>query len=269
MSKAELQKNIWGEFFLNDQEIKVWQIGSAILWMKKVEKEFWIAVKHLDETKPIPKDAVDQIEELIWSRWQLPQQASAFHLIPSFPDRSVVVKPEHPFYIAQKAKAIIYIRVPLWIRVSANKDKTILITDVPTVVLSKTWFGDFIDGELCYWITSGAQQSFDLKLSKPFQAICEVNIHNDSSDILFVEKICLRVRNLTVFEKDQRYFSDQVSLTFKGMQTGSEIRMSGKAPSIAPDARKIGEPRVQPPQGFIARSFISILKELHDLGLKP
>ena len=80
---------------------------------------------------------------------------------------------------------MIYIGVPIWVQlVSGN----IIIFDGPAYKLSKTWFGDFLHGEMCYWVSTEANVVPDPLMDDRLHCICPVEIINRHDGNLQVEK---------------------------------------------------------------------------------
>ena len=170
--------------------------------------------------------------------------------------------PEYVFRIVKGAKAQIYVQVPAWLRISQAGVKDGVIAEIPTQILSKTWFGmNSIEGEHCYWISTVAQRTTEGQSYGRHVIHCPVRIINRSEDDLNVEKLALRVQRLSVFEKDGELWSDETTLTYRGSSQYSKIELSGKPPRIAAGAALITAPREATPKGFAAKTFAS-LKEL-------
>ncbi|RMI15118.1 MAG: DUF432 domain-containing protein [Calditrichaeota bacterium] len=242
------------------------RIGSLHLWIRSTTDELWLAYRHQESANgaeatsepsafPVPED-------LQWHRWTFSHKSFEFHLRPIFPDLPVVVKPEYPFRVTPEVRTKIYIRVPLWVQVRL---KDTVITEIPSVVLSHTWFGSFTDGELCYWISSAARKKIDPDPTRPFLAICPVHIRNRSDEELLVEKICLRVKWLSLYLLEDQLWANEARVNYRGRESVSEIEVFRRPPPEAPGAKLITPPREES-RSFAAKTFAS-LKELPGLGM--
>ena len=60
----------------------------------------------------------------------------------------MVVRPEMPFTILPGDRVQFFVRIPLWVRLVAAGHGESVWCDVPTRILSKTWFGAPEAGEL-------------------------------------------------------------------------------------------------------------------------
>ncbi|NIR52930.1 DUF432 domain-containing protein [candidate division KSB1 bacterium] len=249
---------LWGQHTISGTEFKLWDFGPLRLWCKQNANEVWIGYQHGDFREPHETDELSPPEALSWSRWAFNRAVEKLRFVPIFPDKSVVVKPEHPFRIVQKAEARIYVRVPIWVRIEPWRKRDVGIVEVPTLVLSKTWFGTFKAGELCYWISSDARRDITPDYARPFLAICPVQIINSADMELFVEKLALRVRRFSIFNLKGQLWSDEVTVSYRGKENVSQISLSGKAPPEAEEGELVGPPRDLDKKGFAAKTFTSL-----------
>lgn len=258
---AENFQPLWGQWELKQNEVIFRQIGELRLWCMRDNQELKIAYTHGGE-----EDGAEIPQEINWHRWSFKTQSPLLELKPIFPDRPVLVKPEAAFRVAEDARVKIYVRVPIWLKIIlAGKTSTSLI-EIPTVILSNTWFGSFTEGDLCYFISSGARREIESDPSRPFLAICPLLLIDNSPQDLDVQKICLRVANLSLFIKDHQLWADETQVTFKGETEVSQVEVSGKAPAEAKGAKLLAEPREPIKKSFSAKTFSS-LKDLPGFGL--
>ncbi|MCG8607283.1 hypothetical protein MJD09_20155 [bacterium] len=252
----------WGEHEIT-VETRNWCFGPLRLWCKRLGDELWLAFDYAkDEVAPTVPEAKIPESIIEWSRWVLKDESN-IRFTPVFPDRTVVVKPEYPFWLLQGAQARIYVRVPLWLRIESVGGLPQAITEVPCVILSKTWFGTPTDGELCYWISTSARREMRPDPDRPFLAMTPLQIRNRSEDDLRVEKWALRVDRLSIFKHDQQLWSDEMRIEYLGKQEVSQIKMSGKPPPQAASAKLLSQPRNVSNRGFAAKTF-STLRDLSD-----
>lgn len=240
----------WGEHLLLGKEPMFWQFGPLGLWCKGMADEVWIAVGK--GTDAVPEDDA-------WSRWALERPYQGIDLLPAFPKRPVVVKPEVPFHLLRNGgKATIYIRVPLCVRMDLlDGQRRSTLIETPIVPLADTWFGSYMDGELCYWISSGTRRDLELDAGRPHLATCTVHIRNNSGDDLHVDKICLIVGHLSLFEQGGCLLSDEATIDFKGAQEVSGFSVSGSSP--LPEAVLLSPPRTPMKQDIGAKMLLSFI----------
>ncbi len=248
--KLKEKDELWGEFDLREAAEKVWDIVSMKIRYKLAENELWIS--HSYSKSEATWSSSEQLE---WSRWAIEKQNKKIQFTPIFPDRPVVIKPENNMRLAYSGRTRIYVRVPLWIRIELINSSSINILELPTVVLSNTWFGTVTAGELCYWISTGARQQIAEDHSRPYLGICPIQLINKSNQDVIVEKLCLRVDGLSLFNHNGQIWSDETRVTYRGATDISEIEFSGKAPKEAKNATLISKPRKQAKKGIKAKFF--------------
>ena len=264
---AELTtKELWEPFNTVEDALIVRRIGDLNLWCRLVEKQIQIAYSHKTEDAGI-QDLASLPAGTVWSRWSLPFESPVIKLVPMFPDRPLVVKPEESFRLIKDVQTRINVRVPIWIGIEVVQgNATNRLVEIPTVILSKTWFGAFTAGEACYWISSGLRNKIEPDPLRPFQAICPIQLVNSSDEELLIEKLCLRVVNLALFFDGNQLWSDETRIIFKGKDEISDISVSEKPPPEAPGAVRMMEPRTPMKKGFTTKTFAT-LKDLPGLGV--
>ena len=157
--KLALSDFCWGEYEIPLNKTFRWRIGDLNIWCIQEEKELKIAYDHVDPKKKKPISRFP--DNIKWNRWALSEKGSKINIKPVMPDQPVVVEPENHFRLVKGMFAKIYIRVPIWIKLTAINKKNIDLIEIPSVILSNTWFGSFFEGELCYWISSGARRQIE------------------------------------------------------------------------------------------------------------
>jgi len=143
--------------------------------------------------------------------------------------------------------------------------ETVTLTELPSVVLSDTWWGEFTDGELCYWLPTSARRRVSQETFAQHRAVCPLDLSNRSEKELEVEKIALRVAHLSLFGAERGFWSDVTRVRYRGEAEGSEIEVSGRAPEEAGAATRVAEPRSRLAKSFRTRTF-SRLRTLSGLG---
>lgn len=258
----------WGTHQLpDDEQILTIRVGPLSLWARARGDEIWLAHAAGDWTRhgePPAREPPPESEG--WVRWPVGPDAYAVHLSPAVPVRPLVVKPELSFRLTPGATARIYVRVPLWVRVIVPGDDSRQLTEVPTVNLSDTWWGEFSDGELAYWLPTSARRTVGSKNFASHQVVCPVELTNRSSDELEVEKIALRVAHLSVYLGERGLWSDVTRVRYRGGDEGSDINVTGQAPEESGgEGVRVALPREPLTRGFRARTF-SRLRALSGLG---
>jgi hypothetical protein len=180
-------------------------------------------------------------------------------LLPGLQDRAIVVGSEMVVKILQENSALFFVRIPVWIRIYAGEKKEKLLTEIPTVFLSNTWFGDPMTGELCYSLITKARRSIGESESDFHRAICPVKIINKSADILDFQKFSIHVEHLKIYSGEKALWTNEVKITFLDEDQPSNIDFSKKKPVIEKDCVLISEERTPVNQSLIKKS-VSFLK---------
>lgn len=249
----------WGRTLIMKPEPQLWQMGPLHLWYKQSDGEAWFCHQHFN-TDAAPSAAAPPPEEQFpWQRWADLSEDSLLAVIPTLPDRPVVVKVENPFWLASGSRSTVHVRIPLWVRIQAEKPSFRMLFELPTVILSDTWFGSFTRGELCYWLTSSARRKIEADRTRPFLAICPIQIKNDSSAVLHVEKFCMRVEGLSLFSCEGQIWASETRIVYRGKHASSQIEISKQKPQGLQQAERIGEARKAVKGRFFAPTFNGLL----------
>ena len=202
-------------------------LGGLQVWIQHRNSEIWIAHTYAEEQDNGPQDPP---ENLPWSRWAFKSDQDKVEVKPVFPDLPIVIISEYPLTISPGSKIQIFTRIPIWMRVSFPGSGYIL-KEIPSVALSKTWFGTPLEGELCYWSTTKARRSLEAVEAKPYLVNCPIWITNKDSEDLHFDKFCFRVERLGIHRYNNQLWAGETQIVHHGEDSNSEITMTGKLPS--------------------------------------
>lgn len=255
----------WGHHALEPGDARSIRLGPLDLRVRLQGEEIWVAHAPGDwtgrrKTSAAPPgeapSAAGAGEPEEWVRWPVPAATDGVVLSPLYPDRPVVLEPESSFRLLPRAEVRVFVRVPLWVRVAAAAEEARPLADLPSVVLSDTWWGTPVEGELCYWLPTTARRRADREAFAPHLSMCPLHLVNRSDEELPVDELALRVAHLSVYADEGRLWADTTRVRFRGVDHDSEIRVSGRAPAEAPEAVRVADPREPPPpDGFRGRTF--------------
>jgi hypothetical protein len=260
-------RSIWHDYNIEKNGLFYSNIGELKMWCRFMQEEVQIAYEHssgdLEPATPQPPP-----ENISWSRWPFKNEHRTIQLTPLPPDRAVVIKPESSFRILKHKQVKVCARVPVWIQISviSRKGFHLTLTEIPSMVLSNTWFGSFLEGELCYAISSGLRQRFESDTHRQHMIMCPILLDNKSDEELLIDKICLHVDNLSLYIDNRQLWSDETRIVYKGSEEVSQVSVSGLPPDEATSANLITAPRNPVKKNFLAKTF-STLKDLPGLGL--
>lgn len=243
--------NIWGEWEFELGEVELISIGKLRLWILLKDADIWIGHKYADSEE---ENITDPPNDLEWRRWAIKTEVRKLKLQPVFPDKPLVVKSEYSLKISPGAKIDIFARIPIWICIRIPSSNYQL-TEIPIVKLSRTWFGDHIEGELCYHATTKARRSLSKIDPKPYLVNCPITISNKSEDDLDFENFCYRVERLRMFQKENELWADETQIIYHGESLNSDVIMSGKLPDGISKDTLITEPRKKIQKSLATRTF--------------
>lgn len=193
-----------------------------------------------------------------WTRWVPNSRWSGeLDLAPSLPSRPLVVRPDSEFKLMQNSEARIYVRIPLEVHIRAEGNT---LLQVPTHVLSDTWWGSTEAGELHYFLDTQARRQVAEEEFEEHLAVCPVHLENRSPEDLTVSRISLQTDFLTIYRDGTRLWSDTTTVRYRGADEESALRVAGAPPDEAPEAELISDARRPLGRGFSARTFARQLR---------
>lgn len=244
-------QNIWGERKLKLGETELFSIGKLRLWILLKDADIWIGYQYADSEE---QNFSEPPEDLEWSRWALKNEIRRVKLQPVFPDKPLVVKSEYPLRISPGTKIDIFARIPIWVCIRIPSINYQLL-EIPIVKLSRTWFGDYMEGELCYHATTKARRSLSKVDPRPYLANCPITVSNKSDEDLNFDNFCYRVERLRMFQKENELWADETQIIYHGESLNSDVIMSGKLPEGISKDKLITEPRKKIQKSLATRTF--------------
>lgn len=254
----------WGELPIeNEGSIHHLSVGNLHIWYQKRGDEIWIDHRYNGDAAT-GRDGSPP-DDLEWSRWAVRSPDQPLHIAPVFPDLPVVVSSEYPLCITPGTTIDIYTRIPVWVSIAMGRGGHIL-TELPTIRLSKTWFGTPLEGELCYWSTTLARRSLEEVQQKVHVVNCPIQISNKAEEDLDFEKFCFRVDRLKIFSLDGDLWSDRADITYQGAELNSDIVVTGRLPAGMGKGVLVSPPRKPLQRSLATRTFKRIIDEYSYFG---
>lgn len=254
-----MEDNIWGNTILEDEQIHYFSVGDLHLWLKYRDEEIWVAFGYKGEVteKISDKRPPDDIE---WSRYAHKSTSNEVKILPVFPDLPLVVHSEFGLKVSPETKIQIFTRIPVWVSISLANNNYRLI-ELPTVKLSRTWFGTPVEGELCYHATTKARRDLSHVDRKPYLVSCPIVISNKSEDELNFENFCFRVERLSIYERNDEFWADETQIIYQGEDFHSDVIMTGKLPEGISKKELLTKPRKQVQKSLATRTFKRFFKD--------
>lgn len=248
---------LWKESEIENGVCQYRRIGPLRLWIQHENKEWLLAydrlVKKEDEEETSDED--NKPEDLEFNRYFVKDKSNKFKLLPYPPERDVVIKPESKIRIIPEGTMTFFAVIPLVFKFSIGKDFKQIIDEIPTQELSNTWFGEPVNGFLCYSIKTALMQNIKNRAFDINSIICPITVKNSSSSDLEFTRLCVRTKHLTVFVGEMNLWSNRVNVLYRGSGQESSIKYEDKAPDLERPLKKLTEPRVKPGNNFSIKSF--------------
>ena len=234
--------------------LRHYRLGPLHVWIQRKNDEIWIAHGYEHEWPEDQPPGDVPPEQVTWARWACRNPDQPITLAPVFPDLPIVVSSEFPLKIDRGSKIKIYTRIPVWLRIMLDKSEY-LLTEIPSVKLSRTWFGTPLEGELCYWLTTKARRELTNVEKKTYVVNCPKWIINDSDEELNFDKFCFRVERLGIYRFDDELWAGETEIVYHGEESNSEITMTGKLPKGLGKAAQLSKPRNPVQKSLATRTF--------------
>lgn len=248
-------ENIWKEHSVNAGAAPAHLVLDSLhVWMQHKNEEIWIASLYEEDAEEALEPDSAPPENLSWSRWAYKSELDRVDVTPVFPDLPVVISSEFPLTISPGAKIQIVTRIPIWMRIGFTKANYVL-KEIPSVKLSKTWFGTPMEGELCYWSTTKARRSLEGVEPRPYFVNCPIWITNKDSEDLHFEKFCLRVERLGIHRVKDVLWAGETQIVHHGEDSNSDITMTGKLPANMGKGEQLSKPRNPIHTSLATRTF--------------
>lgn len=250
--------NNWGELELAPNHYYLKQFGPLEIWLTLNYRDIMIAHRYNGDTEKevLKSETFKEIDDhdLDWHTWVLPKKDRRVKILPSMPDRPIIVRPEHPMHLGNGAEVSFFLMIPLSIQI-IHPFSDSLLTEIPIVKLSPTWFGTPSHGELCYAMKTTARRSIDGVVPLPYQAFCMVHLRNNSSDIFEFERIRIQVAHLGLYQGKNRVLTNKVFIKFRGANQLSQVYYEVNTPN-KDDENLLNGSRIAPPSGYFYRKTI-------------
>jgi hypothetical protein len=257
-----MSNQTWGALDAGEGELLRRDIGGVTLWVRASEDEWQIAHVYADaQDLADGEGAQDDLSELKWTRFVTVKDDKVFTQ-PALPDRPVIVRPQAPIVILPGRWGRFYFSVPLFARfVSQPQGKQVPMVEIPTRLLSSTWFGDMVTGELCYTMDSRLLRTVPETDADDAYARCEMEIRNGSKERLEFQRLCVHVEHMHLYGAGGKFWSNQVRVVFKGSEQVSQISYLPGPPDTVTDAMVVCDPRQALDRNIFKRSF-NLIREM-------
>lgn len=254
---------VWDEWDLGQKRTAVWTFPERRIHVERVDQEWHV----LSEVRPTgaadaSRTFIERSRKPSSSEWRhyLSRESGPVAPQPVLPDRALVAKPDRSLTLLAGERAQFFLEIPVWFRMNAGGERRVRVFEEPLSVLSNTWFGDPVNGELCYALATRLHQGLSSLAPSAWRAVCPMAVTNDSTTDLAFERICLHVRNLAVFRGAERLWTNGLAVLFRGAEQASHIQVSPGAPEFESDLALASSAR-EPAESWDIRRTFSRIRE--------
>ncbi len=231
--------------------------------------EFWLRRVDTDLILYLRRDAAQEIVCLVDSasppgdvkageRFTYDGPLEKVRAVPMLPDRSIVVRPENALKVLNGQKTRFFVSIPLMIRVELvgeGDGDALPVTDLLTAVMSNTWFGDSMGGELSYALKTTAKHRLEAVTRRKWRAICPVTVVNESEKSLDLQRICVQSKHLGCYSGETLLWANAVEVTHRAEKEELHVQFAQEPPVFEKISRRLSEPRELVKKSFLRRGL--------------
>jgi hypothetical protein len=257
---------IWDELEIPQKGCVLWQFPTKKFFVERVDIEWHILCADGESTRRVAtRKQIDRSRKPASTAWRhvLNRDGTMVQPAPMLPDRPVVVRPDRSLTLLPGENALFFLEIPIWFRLSLSGEKRTRIFEEPTSVLSNTWFGDPVNGELCYSLATRLHQGIESVEPGADRAVCPLYITNDSETDLAFDKICLHAENLGTFRSSMRLWTNRLNVIFKGSEQTTQIQILPTPPDYEDDVM-LAAPAREAAEVWNIRKTFGMLKHFAD-----
>ena len=180
-------------------------------------------------------------------------------VVPAFPSKAVVFRNNKNIKISAGESAHLYFRIPLTLQFYFQEVKEEnRLFEIPLQRLSDTWFGEEDNGEPAFSIGSNYDIAFADVEAQPWEAIAPVEIINDTTGVLELQRLILRVEDFSMYLKSKQLLSNHVAIGFRGPEHAGSVNLSMKKEIHGAKPLQLSKPRNAVGRNLLRKSFFFI-----------
>jgi len=257
-SSSQHPNTAWNPYAFEPDDVLHWRFGTLDIWAQRTGLEWWIGWTFDKEKKSgwAIADALPHPKDLVWNRWPCGPKEDSLRFEPALPDRPLILRPTDAIFVPPGERMTSFIAVPLWIRIKKTVKGAPQLIELPTQHLSNTWFGNWTEGELCYSLKCKVERRFDdLDKRRKDLVICPLEVRNKTDDTLQLERVCVRVPHLALYQGPTYRWTAAGRIVYRGAHQPSRVVFGNSAPTFQDDCRSLATARLTNRRGLLARSF--------------
>jgi hypothetical protein len=234
LEPLSLMQNTWHSIFL----------GDLMLFMQHNDNELLIAFEYQSkDSAPLYKalEAIGSFPEAVELKERIylgNEEDITFQF--QLADKPYQVKADTPIRIGPKGRLVLYVSTPLWIQIKSLASETV-ISEYPAVLPQLSWVGsNTTEGDLCYSTKTTAPSEFEEVNRHAHRAVTALEIINDSSNSLTIERLSLPLNILNLFfSTDLGYWTESVRFRFDSALGETTVVTSQRPPEEIGECKKV------------------------------
>lgn len=253
-------KSFWKKYEFALNQTRLFKTGFAQVWVKHIPNG-WL-IKSQMNNHPINGLEVEDVDDLEDSADVLHYHSGKSHeliVVPALPTKSVVFRNNKNLKISAGEATDLFLRVPVNLQIYFQevKDENRML-DLPTKRLSDTWFGDIDGGEPAFSIGSNYDKSFPEVQAFDWEAILSVEIINNTSGSLDLQRLILHVEEFQIYLKNKQLLTNHATIEFKGQEQAGSVNLSVRKEIHGDKPIQLARPRSLDSRNLLRRSFFFI-----------
>jgi hypothetical protein len=208
------KESIFRKYTLKNGESQLLSFGELNIRMKRQGQGWIIHSFKKDEKEP---EGGDFYQTGI---------SDSIILAPALQTKPLVFKGSELSVLA-KQKIIFFLKIPLILQVyHTKKQAENLIKEITLTRLSDTWFGEPDNGEAAFALGADFKLSMNEVEVQAYEAICPVQVYNNWNNILELDRLILRVENMTIYSFAGNLVTSLVKVEYRGKDNISQAEYS-------------------------------------------
>lgn len=188
-------------------------------------------------------------------------KSSSISIRPALPSKPLVFRSSSKIGISPGQSLQLFIKVPITVQFYTNQGKNeSLILEHSLQRLPDTWFGEPDSGEPAFSIGSHFAFKPEDMEALYFEAICPLNIHNNSTQILEIQRLIVHVEYMNLYGKKEQLYTDTAFIEYKGADLVGNIEFAPDKKLLGDSFTKIGSSRQTLGKSILGKSFHYIKK---------
>ena len=206
---------LWQPITLEEGRPYPWRCGPFRLWLKRSGHDCLSAV----ERAPFDENSNQVPAGAAFYRFCGLKPWTHLDAEPALPNRPLIVRPSDKLIVPPGGEARLFLAIPLFVQLNVGgKPTDNSLTDkqtlsvIPSHVLSDTWFGDPVSGELGYGLKIPATRDPEELPRQPNLVYCPLVVKNRDTQPLVIERVCVRGEFLRIFQGVERLWTPEITL---------------------------------------------------------